>query len=377
MAYVDVKPEILIWAANRVGGIEVLVNRFPKLYEWINDKKQPTLKQLESFAKATATPLGYFFLTKPPEDKFIIPHYRTVADRETEKPSMELLDTIHTMQRRQEWMKDYLIENGINPLTFVGSADLTDEPKQVAKKIRKELGLHNDWASKKGTWEGALRDLIRKIEDIGILVMINGVVGNNNHRKLNVHEFRGFVLIDDYAPLIFINGADGKAAQMFTLAHELAHIWYGYSAIFDLEKLQPADDDIEHACNQTAAEFLVPENEFLKAWKDCAEDMERYQKMARHFKVSELVIVKRAYDLSLISKEMYFDHYHQRNIAAKARKNSRADFYATQSLKLGRRFSQAMINNVKSGKLLYRDAYRLTGLYGNTFEKFAEHLGEV
>lgn len=377
MAYVDVKPELLVWAADRAGGIEVLENRFPKLYEWISNKKQPTFKQLESFAKATSTPLGYFFLKEPPKEKLTIPHYRTVANKETDKPSTALIDTIHMMQRRQEWMRDYLIESGVDPLPFVGRTGLTVTPKQAASNIRNELGLQDGWASEKGTWEDALRNLIKRVENIGILVMINSVAGNNNHRKLNVHEFRGFVLIDEYAPLIFINGADGKAAQMFTLAHELAHIWYGASAIFDLEKLRAADDVIERACNLTAAEFLVPEEEFIKVWQDVAQDADRYQIIARHFKVSELVILRRAFDNDLISKNKYFEYYRQMSNRAKPRKNSQGNFYATQSLKLGRRFSQAVINNVKSGKLLYRDAYRLTGLYGETFEKFAEHIGEV
>lgn len=274
-------------------------------------------------------------------------------------------------------MRDYLIESGVDPLPFVGRTGLTVTPKQVASNIRNELGLQDGWASEKGTWEDALRNLIKRVENIGILVMINSVAGNNNHRKLNVHEFRGFVLINEYAPLIFINGADGKAAQMFTLAHELAHIWYGASAIFDLEKLQPADDVIERACNLTAAEFLVPEEEFIKVWQDVVQDADRYQIIARHFKVSELVILRRAFDNDLISKKEYFEYYRQMSNRTKPRKNSQGNFYATQSLKLGRRFSQAVINNVKSGKLLYRDAYRLTGLYGETFEKFAEHIGEV
>lgn len=370
MAKVEIKPEILKWAADRVGGIKVLESRFPKLNDWINNVSQPTFKQLETFAKATATPIGYFFLSEPPQEKLTIPHYRTISTRTTDQPSADLLETIHTMERRQEWMRDYLIELGNEPLSFISTAKLSDDPKQVAANIKEKLGLKDGWAAERGTWEDALRNLIARIEDIGILIMVSGIVGNNTHRKLNVNEFRGFVLIDEYAPLIFINGADGKAAQMFTLAHELAHIWYGVSAIFDLEQLQPSVDKIEQACNQTAAEFLVPEQEFLNHWKLLHKDTNRYQTIARKFKVSELVVVRRAADLGLIPQQEYFEYYRNKKDEWNNKSSDGGNFYATQTLRVGRRFSQAVISNVKSGKLLYRDAYRLTGLTNSTFEEF-------
>ena len=370
VAKVEVKPEILKWAAERVGGIQILESRFPRLNDWINNKSQPTFKQLETFAKATATPIGYFFLSEPPQEKLTIPHYRTISTRSTDQPSADLLETIRIMERRQEWMRDYLIDLGNEPLSFIGTAKLFDDPKQVAANIREKLGLKNGWAAESGTWEDALRNLIARIEDIGILIMVSGIVGNNTHRKLNVNEFRGFVLIDEYTPLIFINGADGKAAQMFTLAHELAHIWYGVSAIFDLEQLQPSVDKIEQACNQTAAEFLVPEQEFLNFWKLLHKDTNRYQTIARKFKVSELVVVRRAADLGLILQQEYFEYYKSKKDEWNNKSSDGGNFYATQTLRVGRRFSQAVISNVKSGKLLYRDAYRLTGLTNSTFEEF-------
>lgn len=370
VAKVEINPKILKWAADRVGGIQVLESRFPRLNDWINNKSQPTFKQLETFAKATATPIGYFFLSEPPQEKLTIPHYRTISTRSTDQPSADLLETIRTMERRQEWMRDYLIDLGSEPLSFIGTAKLSDDPKQVAANIKEKLGLKDGWAAERGIWEDALRNLIARIEDIGILIMVSGIVGNNTHRKLNVNEFRGFVLIDEYAPLIFINGADGKAAQMFTLAHELAHIWYGVSAIFDLEQLQPSVDKIEQACNQTAAEFLVPEQEFLNHWKLHHKDTNRYQTIARKFKVSELVVVRRAADLRLIPQQEYFEYYRNKKDEWNNKSSDGGNFYATQTLRVGRRFSQAVISNVKSGKLLYRDAYRLTGLTNSTFEEF-------
>ncbi|TXK89688.1 ImmA/IrrE family metallo-endopeptidase, partial [Parageobacillus sp. SY1] len=225
MVKVEVKPNVLQWVIKRMDNFDRLKDQFPNIDKWINQESQPTLKQLEKLAKMTAVPLGYFSLPNPPEEKLSIPYYRTVRDEGAVRPSPNLLETVQTMERRQQWMRDYLIQLGNPPLNYVGRANLSMDPKLVAQDMRRTLSLEDGWASKQSTWQEALRNLIRKTEDIGIIVVINGVVGNNTHRKLDVAEFRGFVLIDDYAPLIFINGRAGKGAQMFTLVHELAHIW--------------------------------------------------------------------------------------------------------------------------------------------------------
>jgi Zn-dependent peptidase ImmA (M78 family) len=210
------------------------------------------------------------------------------------------------------------------------------------------------------------------------MVVVNGIVENNTRRKLDVAEFRGFVLVDDYAPLVFVNGADGKAAQMFTLAHELAHVWLGSSAAFDLRELQPANDRTELACNRVAAEFLVPEAQLRASWPALRRDAEPFQAIARQFKVSSLVGARRALDLQLISKREFLDfygEYQEDERRAAAKKPEGGDFYATQNLRIGRRFAQAVVQAASEGRLLYRDAYQLTGLYGKTFASYAESLG--
>ncbi|WP_449355240.1 ImmA/IrrE family metallo-endopeptidase [Virgibacillus natechei] len=376
MAKVDVEPKVLLWAVNRAGGLELIEDRIPKISEWLRQETMPTLKQLEKLAKVTATPLGYFFLKEPPHEKLTIPHYRTVGSHQTSHPSPELTDTIQTMEQRQGWMRDYLIELGNEPFSYVGSAKVSDDPKQVAKDMKHKLGLINGWAAECRTWEDALRYLIKLFEEIGILVAVNGIVGNNTHRKLDVNEFRGFVLVDEYAPLIFVNGVDGKAAQMFTLAHELAHVWYGVSAIFDLKQLQPSNEIIEQKCNQTAAEFLVPGEEMLEIWHGLANEENRYQHIAKKFKVSELVVVRRALDLNLISKDEYIAFYQKRTQREKTKGSTGGNFYATQNLRIGRRFGEAIVNDTKEGNLLYRDAYRLLGLSGKTFDEFSRRQEE-
>lgn len=378
MSRVAVKEEILRWAVDRSGRtFEDLRGRFPKIDDWATGENQPTLRQLESLAKATLTPLGYFFLERPPEERLPIPHYRTIREDTPTRPSPDLIETVQMMQRRQSWMRDFLMDQGADELTIVRAVNTRARATAVADRMRRALGLDNNWASNYRTWTDALSVLREAIEAGGILVVVNGIVGNNTHRKLDVEEFRGFVLVDDFAPLIFVNGADGKAAQMFTLAHELAHVFFGRSAAFDLRRLQPADDAIERACNEAAAEFLVPADSLLAIWATLDQSHAPFQDVARHFKVSQIVAARRLLDLDLIDRARFFAFYQEYTdqIRESSQKSGGGDFYATQNLRLGRRFSRAVIQATREGKLLFSDAYRLTGLHGSTFEQYAERLG--
>lgn len=379
MQTLNVNHELIRWALDRSGrSVESLARQFPKLVQWESGEAQPTLKQLEALAKKTWTPLGYFFLPEPPQEKLPIPDFRTVSDRPVGSASPNLIDTLHTMQRRQAWMRDYLVDRGVEPLSFIASANVQESPAAVARQIGRVIGTGDGWASNHGTWSDALRHLREAIEEAGILVAINGVVGNDTHRKLDTEEFRGFVLMDKYAPLIFVNGSDAKSAQMFTLAHELAHLWVGESALFNLQNMAPSESAIEQFCNKVAAEFLVPAAEFENYWPQAAQEAEPFQAIARHFKVSPIVAARRAQDLGLIQQAEFLAFYRayqedERRKAARAAGGG--DFYQTQNVRLGKRFARAVALAAKEGRLLYRDAYRLTDLHGATFDKYAKVLG--
>jgi Zn-dependent peptidase ImmA (M78 family) len=242
------------------------------------------------------------------------------------------------------------------------------------------LALPEDWASRHSTWEDALIALRDAAEDMGILVAISGVVGLNNYRHLDPQEFRGFVLCDAYAPLIFVNGADAKSAQMFTMAHELAHLWLGYDALFNLINMQPYDDEREIYCNQLAAEFLIPGKIFTASWPEVRDDENPYQTLARRFKVSPLVVARRALDLEMISKTKFFIFYNQYQAEWQQqklhKKKSGGNFYTTQNVRLGHRFAYAVVCATREGRLSYRDAYQLTDLRGDTFDEYAKRLIE-
>jgi Zn-dependent peptidase ImmA (M78 family) len=377
-----VNPELIRWAIARSGlAREELAESFPKLDEWQRGERSPTFRQLELFAQKTMTPLGYLYLKTPPDEAIPIPDFRTPGDVPIDRPSPNLIQTIQSMLRRQAWMREYLIEQGEDELEFVGSARQSKNVISLAARIRESLGLNVDWAEMHSTWEDALRTLRQSAERIGILVATSSVVGLNNRRLLHPQEFRGFVLCDAYAPLIFVNGADSKSAQMFTLAHELAHIWVGQDALVNLIKTMPHDDQTERFCNQTAAEFLIPAHKLHERWNQAKATPRPFHTIGLWYKVSPVVAARRALDLKLISKAQFFQFYERdqeewrrRKAEEKEQKKGGPNFYDMQDVRLGKRFAYAVVRAAREGRLLYRDAYELTDLKGETFNRYAERL---
>ena len=378
MTRVPVPPNMLRWAGERAGyDMAHLAERIPQFPAWLRGERQPTLRQLEKLAKLTHTPLGYLFLPAPPDERLSVRDFRTVAGAANTKPSPNLLDTLYTMQRRQGWLREVLVEDEMEPLDFVASARLTDEPDVVGREMRGALGLGDGWATGVRTWKDAVSELRRAIEQLGVMAVVNGVVGNNTHRRLSVEEFRGFALTDPYAPLIFVNGADAKSAQMFTLAHELAHIWLGEEGLSGFDALFPGGTDVEVWCNRAAAELLAPARELRARWREVRRETEPFEALARTFKVSPIVAARRLLDLNLIARKTFFD-FHERYVDREREGGAASgggDFYNNQSVRVGELFAIQVLRAAMEGRIGFKEAYDLTGLRGGTFQKYAERLG--
>lgn len=217
---------------------------------------------------------------------------------------------------------------GETPLAVVGSARVGDDVVETAARIRETVGFNLAERRRMARWEEALRRFIQQVDELGILVMVSGVVGSNTRRRLDPQEFRGFALADDRAPLIFVNGADSKAAQMFTLAHELAHIWIGQSGVSDATAFAASDHRTENWCNRVAAELLVPMAEFRQA------------------RVRALP------------------------------KGSGGDFYLTLGARASKTFSRAIVSNTLEGATSFTEAFRLLGFRkAETFHDAARQFG--
>jgi Zn-dependent peptidase ImmA (M78 family)/transcriptional regulator with XRE-family HTH domain len=378
MMRVTVNPKLLRWARERARRtVRDLARTFPKLEFWERGEQQPTLNQIEHFAKAVHVPVGYLFLPEPPIESVPIPDFRTVDNVYIGRPSPDLLDTIYVCQQRQEWYRDFARSGGEEPCSFVGSARLTDCVETIASRMRHALGFDLEERRRMPTWADALRRFIEQADELGVLVMCSGVVLNNNRRQLDPEEFRGFAIADELAPLLFINGADTRAAQMFTLAHELAHIWLGKSGVSDAQAAWVPGHGVERWCNKVAAELLVPLEVLRDHYDPDAELRSEVDRLARHFKVSTLVVLRRMYDADGLTDAELAEAYDAELRRLRALpKGSGGNFYLTQAARVSKRFARALVVSTLEGQTLHRDAFRMLGFSRlETFHELGRSLG--
>ena len=375
---VEVRPEILLWACDRAGdGASALRAKFPRLDEWIRRESNPTLKQLEDFAKSARVPFAYLFLTEPPDEQLPIQDLRTVGSKGVKRPSPDLLEVLQLCLRRQEWYREYAEQHGEGPKPFVGAADLKNPPAEVAREMRRLLDFGTDARRNCQDVSEAMKLFIDQTEQLGVLVMVSGVVKNITNRPLDTEEFRGFALADPIAPIVFVNAADTKPAQIFTLAHELAHIWLGKSAVSDSNLATTATSKIEKWCNHVAAEFLVPLSE-MRATVG-GDPIERLDEYRRLFKVSTPVILRRLLDARMITEEAFEAMYTRSNQVRAADPNkSGGDFYNTLPVRASKRFVRALVASTLSGATLYRDAFQMLGINSiKAFRGIGRKVGEL
>lgn len=376
---VAVAPQMLRWARERSGRTPDELKKFP-VEAWESGDRQPTMRQLEDFAKATYTPVGFLFLTEPPHEELPIPDFRTFGDNPMRTPTPDLLDTIYACEQRQAWYREYAEANGADPVELVGSQTLDAPVTDAAKGLRDELGFGLDRRVEFSNWSEALDGLREHAEDVGVLVMVNGIVGSNTHRPLNPDEFRGFALVDYLAPIVFINGADTKAAQIFTLAHELAHLSLGQSAVSrpDLAHLDEGNRS-ERWCNGVAAELLVPLSTIRDAYRHNVDLTAELDRLAKFYKVSTLVVLRRIADAGLMDEATYRSAYVaelQRVLKFADERTPGGNFYNTTPVRVSKRFARALIADTLEGRTSHRDAFRLLGSKKySAFEELGHRLG--
>ena len=376
--YVDIPDSVYNWALNQVRPDDYNRNAIEQILLWKNGQKRPTINQIEKISNKLGLPFGYFFLDNPPKEEIPLIEFRTVDSIELDIPSRNLINTIYEMQRIQDWVEEYQIAEEFGKNKLVGILDSKGDCQGLADIIRKELELPIDWYKNNKTVEDSFRFFKRLLSNFGIIVMMNSKVDNSNYKKLNINEFRGFALINDYAPLIFINSNDSSNAKLFTLIHEFVHICFAENSLYNDNSGQfTGKRQTETICNAIAAELLVPEKMFIKAWqKDLDKEPEEIIiELAKVFKCGTIVIARKALDKGFIDNLLY------RKIVNIAKSNfnkkkavSKGDYFRTTLSQIDNRFLLMLNSSVAEGKTSFEEAYRLTNTNRITFDKLIAKL---
>lgn len=373
MAKAFINNEMLVWAVNRSGRSvdelsEKLGASIDRVESWVQGDDLPTFKQAQRIANVLQVPFGYLYLPKPPTEEVPVAEFRRVPGVR-QRVNKDVFDLLNDIEFKRDWYREYRMEEDFEPLDFVARYDVESSSLLVASDIRKELSrASNSLFATQKSYERFLDEFMRAAEKTGIWIMRSGVVGNNTHRPIPVDLLRGFAIADPIVPLVFLNGQDAKSAQIFTFAHELAHLWIGKSTIEfgDLsEEIPVGDKVVENKCNEIAAEVLVPRDEFAQIWNSNLPLEKQVDDLAQRFSVSRIVIARRALEQKYISSDDYGDFFaleRQRWIALKATRGSGGSYYSTIPARNGKTFTKAVAREAAIGRLMYRDAGQLLGV---------------
>ena len=380
-----VTPDLLVWARERRGmELSDLASRLriktQVLAAWETGERMPTFRQAQRLSRALYVPFGYLYLREPPIEELPIADFRAIPGRVPSKPTPNLLDLLRDIVGKQQWFQEYKKSVGTEELPFIGHFTTADSEEAVAADIREVIDI--DGARQQvSNWEEFMRVLTLNAERSGIMVMRSGVVGNNPHRPLDVQEFRGFSISDHISPLIFINGRDFKGAQLFTLAHEMAHIWTGEGGVSNPDyglQFKQEDNAVELFCNRVAAETLVPSEDFKSQWSlDNASLDDSLRRLSSYYKVSSMVILRQALDNGLVTDFEYRESYSQ--MVKQADQTTQAtepggNFYHTLIARNGTAFTEAVIFSASDGTLMSSEAADMLGVKVKTLPAIADHF---
>lgn len=329
---------------------------------WETGESYPSFAKAQALARFLKIPFGYLFLTKPPSDDIPLPDFRTIGDRRHGAPSPDFLDLCNQVLLKKEWYREYCEQISSPPVRFPDRG-MNAGIDSLSEAIGDALSINAALRRECRDWSSYLTRLSQNAQSIGILVMRSGVVGNDTTRPLDVAEFRGFAIADAYAPVVFINSRDAIAAQIFTLLHEIAHIWIGQSGVSNPDPTEFSTNRFEKFCNAVSAQVLVPHEEFETVWIETPHGDSFLSSIARHFWVSTLVVLRRAFELNKFGREEFFRLVKIEKEKQQVRRRTSGGSFSTNLLaRNSKRFTDGVLRAVRENQLLYRDAANLLGM---------------
>lgn len=342
---------------------------------WEAGDKRPTFRQAELLARKLQIPFGYLFLSEFPEERIPLPDFRTIRDAQFSSPTPNFLALLDDALAKHSWYRDLLVEEEAGPVPFVGKFRPSDDSNVIAADIAATIGINDDVRSATDNWSAFLTKIVRNTENAQILVMRNSIVAGNTHRSVSPREFRGFAISDNIAPLVYLNSGDSRAAQIFTLAHELAHLWIGETGISNEPVAELTSNNlIERKCNTIATEVLVPQEKFTEIWSQGHTLDEQLNRAIRFFRVSSLVVLRRTLELKLLPAEVMWARYREEEKKHFRSSDSGGNYLRNVLSRNGVLLTKAVIDTVQSEQTLYTEGGHLLNVSPSAIPKVAEFL---
>ncbi|MBI4650526.1 ImmA/IrrE family metallo-endopeptidase [Candidatus Desantisbacteria bacterium] len=380
-----ITPEVFKWArksariSEETAADKVHVS-VKKLKEWEDGITQPSIRQAEVLAKAYRRPFALFFLPEVPKDFQPLQDFRTKKAKPLSTASIFI---IREIQQKQAWIREVFEEDKESPLPFIGRFTIKDDPLKVATDILNTLKIYPP----KYSTDNPIKEWIYNAELHGIFISRTSFI--HSRLKLDCEEIQGFTISDPYAPFVFVNSNDWNAPQLFTLIHELAHIWIAESGISnDIEpELKHKDQlhPIELFCNEVAANVLLPAEEIKKINLTIFNSAKDIFKISKTFGVSTFSFLVRAFNLQIITLNKYqilkkeaekefqaFLKHEEEKKAWQKKQKGGPSYYLLNLYKNSRLFTQIVLDAFYGGFIEPTLASSLLNTQVNKFSKFEE-----
>jgi Zn-dependent peptidase ImmA (M78 family) len=379
-----ITPNVLKWARESARMTEQIAaakvsSSIGKLKEWEEGISQPTIRQAQILAKSYKRPFALFFLPDIPRDFMPLQDFRKSGSKSLTTSSIFI---IREIQQKQRWISDVYSENQEEKLPFVGRFNINDNPQKVANDILQTLNINPLFYKS----DNPIKEWIDTAETNGIFISRTSFI--NSRLKLDSEELQGFAIADPHAPFVFVNSEDWNAPQLFTLVHELAHIWIAETGISNEVEPNLKQKDkfhpVELFCNEVAANALMPNEIILDFDTSFFQSSKDVFKIAKQLGVSSFALLVRALNLNIISVATYqnlkkqadidFAEYLRKEVEKKAKQKEREkqggpNYFLLQLNRNSRLFTQTVLDAFRGGFIEPTLASNLLNVQVTKFQK--------
>ena len=374
-----INPDLLTWARERAGlSLSDVAHYMHKgaddVAAWETGDAWPTYRQLEKLAEGLYhRPVALFFLPEPPEELAAQQEFRTLPDFDITGLGADARFALRLGRSYQASLRE--LTGGLNPsdrrlwrdLRLERSSDVMSAARQLRSYLGVTLEQQRSWrttAEAMAAWRGC-------VEDAGVFVF---------KRSFKQRDVSGFCLTDDEFPIIMVNNSTPFSRQIFTLFHEVAHLLYGLNSITTadgrfVDRMSGSRQSTEVACNQLAAELLVPRDAFPWERIDRDDPVASVSAVARTFNVSREVILRRILDRGWIDPVSYRDCVQAWTTDSEAgRGGDGGDYYNNQAAYLGDAYLRLAFSRYRAGIISDSDLSEHLGVKARNIAKLEEKV---